>query len=193
MLLGCLGLFAASTAGAQTTSTSALDSTSTSITTTTIITTTSTAPANPCVGQPCLPEPPAAFLAVNGAEFRLGLADSCWRDATPTGQTRCTTAIVVLPAVVVRSGDALSLRFATDLSPTSASLSVGGNVTPLVAGNPIALGGDFPIGTNIVNISTGWLQGDARYRVTLDVLPAVSPPAVSPPAASEPRTLALTG
>lgn len=194
-LAGCVGLFAATSAGAQTTSTSSTSSTSqTSTSSTSSSTTTSTAPMTSttlgdlCTGQSCIAGPPEAFLVGAARDIRLGLAESCWRDGTPGGVTKCTSALLTQPAVVVGSGETFSLRFATDLAPTGASLSVGGVTTALDAGNPMAIPVEFPTGTDTITVATRWLQGDARYLVTLDVRPPAAPPAEP-----RPRAVSLTG
>jgi len=174
LLAGVLGLFAASAAGAQTTSTSSTStSSSTTSTSTTSTSTTSTTIANPCAGQPCTTDPPDAFLSGTAGEVRADLAESCWRDPLPTGLTRCLSALLVPPGatLVVQAGETLSLRFAIGMAPTTVTLSVKDVVTPLVTGNSLAFTPDLPSGLNAATFRTTWLQGDVVYRVTLDVRP----------------------
>lgn len=186
-LVTCMALWLAPAAIAQTTTSSTSTSTS-STTSTSTTSTTSTTLANPCTGQQCTAEAPVAYLAGAAGELRLDLGGSCWR--SPTSATgMCTSFLLVEPttALVVRSGETLSLRFATAMAPTSLSLSRNDVATPLVAGNPATFAADLPVGTHVVFFTTKWLQGDASYRIKLDVRAAAGP------ATPQPGTITLTG
>jgi len=201
LLLGCLGLFAAGSAGAQTTSTtSSTSSTTTSSTSSTLVlpstsSTTSTTEVNPCTGKPCTAEAPAAFLSGAAGEARLDMGNSCWLDPVPTAQGLVRHCIVDVRAdpgatLAVQAGETLSLRFGIAMAPTRASITVEDQSTntPLAAANPTTFTADFTPGSHTVSFITSWLQGDATYRVKLDVRAATPPPAT-------PRTgpISLTG
>lgn len=192
MLAGCLALFVAGAAGAQTTSTTSTSTTSTSSSTTTSSTTTTTL-VNPCAGQPCTAQPPTAFLAGSGGEVRLEPEGYCWRQVDGL-LTRCV-AFSAPPGggdpsqtLVVLAGEALSLRFAIGMAPTSVSLTrAGEQPRALAPTNPTVLPVDLAPGIFTVGFVTGWLQGDATYSVRLDVR---SP---APTATPQPGRVALTG
>ena len=188
----------ATTAGAQTSTTSS-SSTSTSVailtTTTTSTSTTSTTVVNPCTGQPCTENPPVATLSGSGGDIRLDPFGYCWRLPDPVpGQglvTQCLAPALALDdpvRFVIRSGETLTLRFATNLVPAEVRLQrgdqPGGATTPLTAATPTSFMADLPVGPLVLIFRTKWNQGDVDYRVKVEVRAA---------AASDPRPLALTG
>ena len=175
------------TAGAQTTTTSS--STSSSTTSTSAVATTTTTLANPCVGQPCTARPPDAFLSGVNGEVRLDGGSSCWSSPVPDGVGVCIDVLAREPdaVLVVRAGETLTLRFATAMSPTFVRLERGGQPTALTPGNPVRFGADLPVGSHVVHISTGWLQGDMHYSVRLEVR------ATGAPATPSRGRIALTG
>jgi hypothetical protein len=189
--LAMAGLMLWWAAGAQAqTSTSSTSSSSSSTSTTS---TTSTTVANPCTGQVCTAEPPAAFLSGTNGEVRLDRGGYCWRSPTPDAQgvftALCVDTVPRLPdaVLVVQAGEELTLRFGA-MAPTEVSLERDDQSTPLSPGNPVRFRADLPAGVQVVRFFTRWLQGDASYGVRLDVR------AAAPPAA--PRTggaIALTG
>jgi len=184
LLAGCLGLFAATTAGAQTTTTSSSGSTSSTAPTSTALapaTTTTTTGVDPCTGRPCTAEPPLGFLSGTAGEVRMDMSSACWRDPATTapGTARCFSALIAPPGatLVVQRGESLTLRYASPMAPTRAVFSF--NDTSLMPGitNPTTFKADFPLGSTRVFLITGWLQGEVTYAVTLDVRAAATPPA----------------
>lgn len=198
-VLVAIGLLAGGGADAQTTTTSTTTSSSTTSSTTVLTTTststTSTTVVNPCAGQPCTDLPPVATLSGSGGDIRLNPFSYCWRLPAPVAGhglvTQCLAPALALDDPVqwvVRSGERLTLRFATDMSPTEIVLQrsdqPGGTATPLTLANPTSFVADLPVGTVVLNFRTKWNQGDVTYRLKVEVRAAT---------ASEPRILALTG
>lgn len=188
-LLMAVGIWGVSaTAMAQTTTSSSSTSSST---TTSTSSTTSTTFLNPCAGQPCTDQPPAALLSGLNGEVRLDRGSSCWkrpdRDVPGGFIGVCADVFDRVPEALleVRAGETLSLRFDTVLSPTFVQLTRGEQATQLTPGNPTRFVPDLPVGIHVVHLFTRWSQGDASYSVRLDVR-AASP-------AQDPRPLALTG
>ena len=167
VLVAGLALWCAAGAGAQTTTTSTTSTTSSTATTSTTI-------ANPCTGQVCTAEPPAAFLAGSRGEVALERGSYCWQTFTPNPQGLvgglCADRAAFDPdaRLVVASGETLSLRFSA-MTPTQILLQRGETSTPLTAGNPARFVVNLPIGVHTVAFFTRWLQGDASYYVRLDV------------------------
>jgi hypothetical protein len=201
LLAGCLGLFVAGTAGAQTTSTSStVPTSSTTVTSTPAVTlpppTTSTTGVDPCTGRPCTAQPPAALLSGAAGEVRMDTSSACWRDPATMAQgtAQCFSALIAPPGatLVVQQGETLSLRYVSPMAPTRAVFSF--NDTSLMPGiaNPTTFRADFPVGTTRVFLITGWLQGEVTYAVTLDVRAAATPP-TTPPATPQTGPLSLTG
>ena len=179
------------TAGAQTTTTSS--STSSSTTSTSTVATTTTTLPNRCAGQPCTARPPDAFVSGVNGEVRLDNGSFCWSSPAPDANGNllglCADSPLRDPdaVLVVRAGETLSLRFATAMSPTFVRLETGGQATALTPGNPVRFAANLPVGSHVVHISTGWLQGDMHYSVRLDVR------ATGAPATPTRGRIALTG
>ncbi len=192
VLLVGLGLLTGGGAGAQTTTT----------TTTAggIIfppPTTSTTVVNPCIGQPCTADPPAATLSGTGGNVRMTSFNFCWQDpafAVDGPRSRCLAGALApfesIPVgLVVRSGEALTLSFDTRMSPTAVALERGDQTTALTARNPTEFTSSLPVGTYLVFFKTKWIQGNADYILKVQVRAATAGPAT-------PRTgvpIALTG
>jgi len=190
--LGCS--LAGGGAGAQTTTT----------TTTTVAggiifppATTSTTAVNPCLGQPCTADPPVATLSGTGGNVRMTSFNFCWRDpvfAVDGPRSRCTIGALApfesIPVgLVVRSGETLTLRFDTIMTPTAVALVRGDQTTALTARNPTESTASLPVGTYLVSFDTKWIQGDVGYLLKVEVRAATAGPAT-------PRTggpIALTG
>ena len=177
------------TATAQTTtsssSTTSSTSTSTTSTSTTSTSTTSTTLVNPCTRQPCTADPPVATLSGSGGNVRLESSGYCWREIVGD-LTRCLASARPLDEpvrLVVRSGETLTLGFATTLLPREAVFhreNQPGGGTVLAPANPTTLVADLPVGVYYVNFATKWAQGEVGYSLKVDVR-------------AQPRPLALTG
>src|SRR5215210_3946350 len=77
--------------GQTTTTTTVASTTTTSVqptTTTTLAVTTTTTFPNPCTGQPCTAEPPAAVLSTGSAQITADRGSYCWREPVG-GSTVC--------------------------------------------------------------------------------------------------------
>ena len=187
-LVACLSWAVASGAGAQTTTTSTSTSTSSSTSSTTSTSTTSTTVVNPCTGQPCTAQPPVATLSGSEGNVRLDPFEYCWR-AIAGDTTQCIAAtpapIELVPvALVIRSGETLTLAFSGTGRPTEVVLQRGDqpglNVSALTPANPAVFVAELPVGIYTINFRTKWNQGDVTYRLKVDVR-------------AQPRPLALTG
>lgn len=176
--MAALVLGVTASAGAQTSTTSSSSTTSTSTTSTS---TTSTTRVNPCAGQPCTAEPPVATLSGSGGDVRLPPSDFCWRQITgELTQCQASTPSPNAPVnLVVRSGETLTLSFATTLRTSEVILHREGPTT-LTPANPTAFVADFRVGVYTITFQTKWFQGDVSYFLKVDVRAA-------------PRPLALTG
>ena len=187
LLMAVLLWGVSATAMAQTTTSSSTTSTSTSTTSTstTSTSTTSTTRVNPCTSQPCTADPPVATLSGSGGNVRLESSGYCWREIVGD-LTRCLTAARPLDEpvrLVVRSGETLTLGFATTLLPREVVFhreNQPGAGTALAPTNPTTLGANLPIGVYYVSFQTKWAQGDVGYSLKIDVR-------------AQPRPLALTG
>ena len=187
MLLAVLIWGASATAMAQTTTSSSSttsSSTSTTSTSTTSPSTTSTTRVNPCATQPCTADPPVATLSGSGGNVRLESFGYCWRDIVGDGG-KCRTSARALDEpvrLVVRSGETLTLSFATTLRPTEVLLLDGGRDTgtALALVNPTTFVANFPVGVDTIGFATRWTQGYVNYGLKIDVR-------------AQPRPLALTG
>jgi hypothetical protein len=189
MLLGVLIWGVSTTAMAQTTtsssSTTSSTSTSTTSTSTTSTSTTSTTRVNPCATQPCTADPPVATLSGSGGNVRLESSGFCWREMVGD-LTRCVVSARALDEpvrLVVRTGETLTLSFATTLLPREVvfhreNQPDGGTV--LAPTNPTTLVANLPVGVYYVSFQTKWTQGDVGYSLKIDVR-------------AQPRPLALTG
>jgi hypothetical protein len=179
VLMAALLWGATATAGAQTSTTSSSSTTSTSSTSTT-----STTRANPCTGQPCTADPPVATLSGSAGDVRLDPFGYCWREIVGD-LTRCQVPALALDipvGMVLRSGETLTLRFATTLLPSEVVLQSGGQRTALTPTNPTSFVVDLPVGVQIITFQTQWFQGDVSYFLKVDVR-----------AQTQPRVLTLTG
>ena len=188
LLMAILFWGGSATAMAQTTtssSTTSSTSTSTTSTSTTSTSTTSTTRVNPCTSQPCTADPPVATLSGSGGNVRLESSGYCWREIVGD-LTRCLASARPLDEpvrLVVRSGETLTLGFATTLLPREVVFhreNQPGTGTVLAPTNPTTLVADLPIGIYYVSFQTKWAQGDVGYSLKIDVR-------------AQPRPLALTG
>lgn len=195
VLLVGLGLLAGGDAGAQTTTTT---------TTTTVAggiifppATTSTTVVNPCIGQPCTADPPAATLSGTDGKVRMTSFNFCWQDpvfAIDGPRSRCLAGALApfsdIPVgLVVRSGETLTLAFDTRMTPTAVALERGDQTTALTARNPTEFTASLPVGTYLVFFKTQWIQGKADYILKVEVRAATAGPA-TPQAGGR---IALTG
>jgi len=91
--------------------------------------------------------------------------------------------------LVVRTGETLTLRFATGMAPTEVGVRRGDQTAPsaLTPGNPTVFTADLPAGVHLLFFNTTWAQGDAGYLLKVDVR------AAAPPATPRPGTISLTG
>ena len=134
LVVAGMGLFVGSGAGAQTTTTSSSTTSSTAVVPNTSTTTTSTTLVNPCAGQPCTIDPPAATLSGSGGDVALSTTGGCWRAPVFGAEGPLTRCIAGTPApfesipvgLVVRNGEALTLRFAIGMAPIEVALQRGG-------------------------------------------------------------------
>ena len=188
LLMAVLLWGVSATAMAQTTtssSTTSSTSTSTTSTSTTSTSTTSTTRVNPCTSQPCTADPPVATLSGSGGNVRLESYRYCWREIVGD-LTRCLTSARPLDepvGLVVRSGETLTLSFATTLLPREVVFhreNQPGAGTVLAPTNPTTLVANLPVGVYYVSFQTKWTQGDVGYSLKIDVR-------------AGPRPLALTG
>lgn len=169
VLVACMGWSVASMAGAQTTTSSTSSSS-----TTTSTSTTSTTVTNPCAGQVCTDRPPPAFLSGLAGEVALDDGGYCWRSPQPNAQgfltAVCADVIGVEPRalLLVTAGEMLTLRFGS-MVPTEVVFVDDGRSTALTPGNPIRFDANLSVGVHQIAILTKWLQGDAAYRLRLDV------------------------
>ncbi len=126
-----------------------------------------------CAGHPCTAHPPEAFIAGEAGEVRTAPGSYCW--ASPTEPSTVCGDVVIddpskLPSLSIRRGETLTLRFGTEMAPTSVLLQERDTVSKaLPATNPVQFTADLSPGNHLVSFFTRWLQGDASYHVVLNV------------------------
>jgi hypothetical protein len=138
-----------------------------------------------------------ATLSGSSGDVVLNPSGYCWRSPTPTAQGLTTACLISTPALntpvemIVRRGETLTLRFAIGMSPTEVLLLRGTDppsditTTALTAANPTTFAADLAVGVHVLTFQTKWNQGDASYRLKVEVRAA--------PTAADPRPLVLTG
>ncbi len=176
-------VFAQTSTTSSTTSTTSSSTTSSTTTSTTVSSTTTT--TAPVVTADA--DPPAAFLSGTSGEVGGELGSFCW--APPGGTAgRCVDKISlpVGPALTVRRGENLSLRFATGLSLTELEVRADGAALAAPMANLSRFQADLAPGTYQLLVFPRFSAGSASYGFRL----VVTAPAATPTVA---RPLALTG
>ena len=132
--------------------------------------------------------PPDAVLSSSSGSVVGRLGSYCWRQS-PTGGVCVDTIDLPEPtaALTVTAGETLTLRFATDESPTAiaarrydAARFSGAQPFPVAAANPTQFRADLPVGTSWLAFHTRWAAGDATYYFRVRVLAPVGPPDAGP-------------
>lgn len=191
-----IGIWGEASAQTTSTSTSITTSTTTTSTTTIVSTTTTTTTANPCGGELCIDEPPAAVLSASSGQVDAHRTSHCWRGpADPF--TRCVTPGLLPdytpPTLVVTQGEVVTVTFAAprQVIPNEVTLRTAAQDVSLVAANPTQFDVNLPPGTYrlVEGLRTAWLQGTVRYSFGLEVRAPAAPTA---PTTTTGR-LALTG